>query len=128
MDSPQHGKFEWDVTHPQPDDSPRPLSTTDTASTGESTITLENHNDHLHPRKPCNQRLVPQIAELALTPQVSRISRAEVTRVATNTSTWTTDPAYEIDWEDGDPDDPRNWPLWYKSIVIFSISFGTLVV
>ena len=130
MESPRHRKFEWEVTAPQPDDSPRPTSTTETNFTGDSTDTLHYNDDRRRTPEPghFDQRLVPQIAELALTPQVSRASRPDATRVATNVSTWTTDPAYEVDWEDEDPENPRNWPLWYKAIVIFSISFGTLVV
>jgi hypothetical protein len=40
----------------------------------------------------------------------------------------TRDPSFEVDWETDDPDNPRNWPTWYKGFIIFSISFSTLVV
>jgi hypothetical protein len=64
-----------------------------------------------------------------LTPQVSRMSRPPLsTRVTITESTITRDPSFEVDWEDGDPDNPRNWPTWYKGFIIFSISFSTLVV
>lgn len=57
------------------------------------------------------------------------MSRPPLSRRATTTeSTGTRDPSYEVDWEDGDPKDPRNWSTWYKGLIIFSISFGTLVV
>jgi len=42
--------------------------------------------------------------------------------IATNA---TTDPAFEVDFEDDDPGDPRNWPLWYRSTIIFFISYST---
>jgi multidrug resistance protein len=71
----------------------------------------------------------------ALTPQVSRATaRPQITRDLTLTKTTTAgttvtlDPGFEVDFEDGDPDDPRNWPLWYKALVIFAISYGTLMV
>jgi hypothetical protein len=43
-------------------------------------------------------------------------------------STMTRDPSFEVDWEAEDPKNPLNWPTWYKGIVIFAISFSTLVV
>jgi hypothetical protein len=65
----------------------------------------------------------------SLTPQISRMSRPPLsTRVTQTESTITRDPSFEVDWEDGDPDNPRNWPTWYKGFIIFSISFSTLVV
>lgn len=67
--------------------------------------------------------------ESPLTHERSRVSGNElVTTVTTRASSWARDPAFEVDWEDGDPKNPRNWPLWYKSLIIFSISFGTLVI
>jgi hypothetical protein len=43
-------------------------------------------------------------------------------------SAMTRDPSFEVDWEDDDPENPLNWPSWYKGFVIFSVSFSTLVV
>ena len=128
LDSPRHKKFEWE------DGDPRPVSAADASfasATYGSTDTLHDNVEQLPASsiyKHSNQMLTPQIAELGLTPQLSRLSQHEATRIATNVSTWTTDPGFEVDWEDGDPDNPRNWPLWYKSMVIFAISYGTLVV
>jgi hypothetical protein len=126
LDSIRHKKFELE------DEDPRPISATETSCTSDtydSTDTL-HYNGTQPPTRLLrnNQMLTPQIAELPLTPQVSRVSWHPAERIATNVSTWTTDPAFEVDWEDGDPDNPRNWPLWYKSIVLFAISYGTLVV
>ena len=68
----------------------------------------------------------------ALTPQVSRASRPsvsrELTHITTAGTTMTMDPSYEIDFEIDDPKDPRNWPMWYKALSIFAISYGTLIV
>ncbi|KAI9843752.1 MAG: hypothetical protein M1837_006112 [Sclerophora amabilis] len=44
-------------------------------------------------------------------------------------ATQTTDPSFEVDW-DG-PDDsanPRNWPLWYRGVMLMFISMATTVV
>lgn len=35
---------------------------------------------------------------------------------------------YEVVWEDGDPENPRLWPLWYKSITVVTMSLGATVV
>ncbi|MCJ1362806.1 hypothetical protein MMC16_001912 [Acarospora aff. strigata] len=67
----------------------------------------------------------------ALTPQISRVtSRPPLSRKATSIgTTGTSDPNYEIDWEDeNDTDNPRNWPLWYKGVTIGFISWSTWVV
>ncbi|KAL1310505.1 hypothetical protein AAFC00_000790 [Neodothiora populina] len=47
---------------------------------------------------------------------------------ATIITTHTTDPAFEIDWEENDSGNPKNWPLWYKSFIIFAMSYGTSTV
>jgi hypothetical protein len=51
------------------------------------------------------------------------------TRTATSIGTQgTSSPEFEIDWDgDEDPENPRNWPVWYKSIVVALISFSTWV-
>jgi len=40
----------------------------------------------------------------------------------------TRDPNFEVDFAADDPDDPRNWPLWYRSLTIAVVSFATWVV
>lgn len=37
-------------------------------------------------------------------------------------------PDFEIDFEPDDPQNPRNWPLWYKGLAIGTVSFSTWVV
>ena len=43
-------------------------------------------------------------------------------------STRTNDPDFEVDWEEDDPNNPVNWPNWYKGLIIGGISWGTFVV
>lgn len=38
------------------------------------------------------------------------------------------DPAFEVKFEDADPQDPRCWPLWYRAFVIFTMSYSTTAV
>ncbi|KKY22599.1 putative mfs multidrug transporter [Phaeomoniella chlamydospora] len=65
-----------------------------------------------------------------LTPVASAISQPPLTRKATSVqTTGTSDPSFEVDWEDeNDPDNPKNWPTWYKAFVLFAVSFGTVAV
>jgi uncharacterized membrane protein YiaA len=42
--------------------------------------------------------------------------------------TQTSDPDFEIDFEDGDPDNPKNWPLWRVASCITAVSYMTLCV
>jgi len=46
--------------------------------------------------------------------------------IATVTTNATQDPRFEIDFEDGE--DPEDWPMLRKAVVIFFMSFSTLVV
>ncbi|KAF2842029.1 MFS general substrate transporter [Patellaria atrata CBS 101060] len=72
--------------------------------------------------------------DCTLSPQVSRQTSKNavpLTRLATGRSTATnatTDPRYEVDFEEDDPKNPRNWPFWYRGIIIFLISYSTMVV
>lgn len=38
------------------------------------------------------------------------------------------DPQFEVTWEDGDPENPRNWSVWYRSFIVAAMSFSTTVV
>jgi hypothetical protein len=60
---------------------------------------------------------------------VSRTSQPQLSKKVTSVgTTGTTDPDFEVDWEENDPENPRNWPLWYKSVVLGFLSFNTWVV
>jgi len=57
--------------------------------------------------------------------------RASLTYTKTGASLATTGsrlPSFEVDFADDDPDDPRNWPMWYRGIVLACVSFATWVV
>ena len=69
--------------------------------------------------------------EMALTPRISQVSYRErpplARKPASIGTTGTTDPNYEVDWDDEDIMNPRNWPLWYKSLTIGFMSWSTWV-
>jgi hypothetical protein len=46
----------------------------------------------------------------------------------TRTSGTLTDPAYEIDFADGEQGNPQNWPLWYKGLILAILSYSTTAV
>lgn len=37
-------------------------------------------------------------------------------------------PSYEVSWEHNDPEDPRLWPLWYRGLIVVTMSLGATVV
>lgn len=61
---------------------------------------------------------------------VSRTSQPSLAGRVTSVGTTgtTTDPDYEVDWEEKDLENPRNWPLWYKGVVVAFLSWNTWVV
>ena len=61
---------------------------------------------------------VPEVLPSALRPAFSNAA----TSVATN---GTYDPDYEVDFDENDPMNPRNWSIWYKGFTIFSVSWST---
>ncbi|KAK0625321.1 major facilitator superfamily domain-containing protein [Bombardia bombarda] len=37
-------------------------------------------------------------------------------------------PDFEVTFDDNDPENPRNWNVWYRGWIIFTVSFSTWVV
>lgn len=69
--------------------------------------------------------------EKRLTPHVSRRNSDGLTRHQTTTSIATNatqDPAYEVDFAEGDPEDPKNWPRWYRYSIVALMSYSTTTV
>lgn len=42
--------------------------------------------------------------------------------------TLTRDRQFEVTWEASDRQNPRTWPVWYRSFIVASMSFSTTVV
>lgn len=78
--------------------------------------------DHLAPITAAASR---HASRATTTSQLSHSLSRRATNIGTNV---TTDPGYEIDWDDDDPENPRNWPLWYKGFAIGTASWSTWVV
>ncbi|PYI18705.1 MFS general substrate transporter [Aspergillus violaceofuscus CBS 115571] len=74
---------------------------------------------------------VDQIEALAnINTRTSRISIPSLARKVTSIgTTGTTDPNYEVDWEDEfDRTNPKNWSLGYKAMAMFFLSYNTLII
>ena len=78
-----------------------------------------------------------EMRENRLRPHVSRASSTNAVGgvVPTLERTWTgrstatlTDPAFEIDFEEGESGNPQNWSLWYKGLVLLAMSYSTTAV
>lgn len=37
-------------------------------------------------------------------------------------------PEFEVTWHDADPENPRNWSVWYRSFIVAAMSFSTTTV
>ncbi|KAB2578839.1 Efflux pump FUB11 [Lasiodiplodia theobromae] len=73
--------------------------------------------------------------DLGLRATISRASNKSegaLSRMRTGVSTATnatSDPAFEVDWDpDGDAENPREWPMWYRASIIAMVSFSTTSV
>lgn len=100
-----------DLEKPIPREIPSPISASRSASISSARASQSSHDDG---------------PEKALTPQVSTASQPPLTKKTTSVgTTGTSDPNFEVDWDgDDDPENPRNWSLWRKSLVVATLSFS----
>ena len=75
-------------------------------------------------------RLRPTLSRASSTNQAGNVvPTLELTRTWTSRTSGTlTDPAFEIDFADGEEGNPQNWPLWYKAITVGVMSYSTTAV
>lgn len=67
--------------------------------------------------------------ELALSPGEEVFE--EITHIRTATSVGSSasrPPDFEVVFDDDDPENPRNWSVWYRAWIVFAISYTTWVV
>ena len=75
-----------------------------------------------------DNRLRPVLSRTSSTNAAGNVAPT-LERTFTGKSTATTsDPVFEVDFEDDERGNPQNWPLWYKGIVLFTMSYGTTCV
>ncbi len=59
---------------------------------------------------------------------VSSLNRTHTNRSVATNGTGSFDPSFEIDFAEGDKGDPQQWPIWYKGLILFVMSYGTTCV
>lgn len=103
------------------------------SSSGDSTSEVSHHErynrDHPEPA------LSAQSTHTSFAGAVGGIVQSPLTRTRTGksersvaTTATSTDPAFEVDFREGDPSDPQNWPIWKKSLVMLIMSYATTCV
>lgn len=97
-----------------------------------SSIAHSLHSNSSHgttnsdPIEPLEHALTPDLETDAERDLRSALAYTKTgTSIATNGSRI---PTFEVDFTDNDPEDPRNWPLWYRGLTIGCVSFSTWVV
>ena len=75
-------------------------------------------HDHALDLEDPDKIILPEVLPSSLRPVFSNAAAS----VATN---GTNNPDYEVDFDEDDPMNPRNWPIWYKGFTIFSVSWST---
>jgi hypothetical protein len=73
--------------------------------------------------------------ERALTPdletEAEHTAREPISHTRTGTSIGSNasrPPDFEVIFDTDDPENPKNWPLWYRGWIIFVVSFSTWVI
>lgn len=96
----------------------------DTASTISSIIEDSPYRNEVYFADAISAPLTPASTRATVRPTITR----ELSRFTTLGTVFTSDPSFEVDFDDESTENPRDWPTWYKAIVVFAISFSTLTV
>jgi hypothetical protein len=92
------------------------------SSNEDDSISIHVYNEH---GDECTEDMTKTGSKI----QTQPLSRFATNRTGISTATnGTSDPGYEVDFEEDDPANPRNWPFWYRCCCIFFISYSTLTV
>jgi hypothetical protein len=102
-----------------------PLSPSTTLSDSNSIISVETRHS----------RYSRDDADTTISNQLSRTSTNAIggvvptlDRTTTTGTTGTLDLAYEVDFEEGDRNNPQNWSFWFRGCVIAIFSYSTTCV
>ena len=100
-----------------------------TRSSHSSDETIEDDHDSLAQ----SQHTLPQVqrrdTELIAVPEITNtVSGPELTCTITKASVLTSasrPSSFEVDFAADDPEDPHNWPVWYRAMILGFVSFAT---
>ncbi|KAK3074340.1 hypothetical protein LTR53_003330 [Teratosphaeriaceae sp. CCFEE 6253] len=103
------------------------------SSSGDSILTESDHDRHSHEYEKRGRGLAPHLSRTSSAGAIGGVTATSLNRTYTGrslgaTSTGGLDAAFEVDFTDGDPGDPQQWPLWYKGLLLFIMSYGTTCV
>lgn len=97
--------------------------------TNSSSYSHDGDSINSDPLSPLERALTPDLRTPSeQTAQYTDINPATFTRTQTRGSVATTAsrlPTFEIDFPPSSPHNPKNWPLWYRSMTIAFMSFAT---
>ncbi|KAK3714466.1 hypothetical protein LTR37_007772 [Vermiconidia calcicola] len=95
------------------------------ASSNSDHETIEEHEEYGPDYR--EKRLMPSLSRTSSTNAVGGVvPTLELSR--TKSSGTLTNPAFEIDFADGEQGNPQNWPLWYKGVILGVMSYSTTSV
>ena len=99
-----------------------------TPNSSQTSHSSSSTHDSIHsdPLSPLKRALTPNLLTDA-----EQLAQPALTYTKTGASLATTGsriPSFEVDFAVDDPEDPRNWPMWYKGLTIGAVSFSTWVV
>ncbi|KAK3657841.1 hypothetical protein LTR56_002220 [Elasticomyces elasticus] len=106
-------------------------------SSASSILTESDHERYSVDSQRRPRSLAPHLSRTTSTASAGAIGgivSSSLNRTYTGRSTGTTgtggyDAAYEVDFDpDGDPEDPQQWSLWFKALILFTMSYGTTCV
>jgi hypothetical protein len=134
LGDPEKDKFQEHTssTHESPRSS---TSIADPEKDGHITSSPPAHTSHSNsshdsinsdPLSPLERALTPDLETDA--EHLARPALTYTRSGATLATTGSRLPSFEVDFAVGDPEDPRNWPLWYKGITIGAVSFSTWTI
>ncbi|KAF2672695.1 polyamine transporter 1 [Microthyrium microscopicum] len=94
----------------------RPNSTSSKYST--ERVAVETYDEFVEPIEVVASR-TSHANQAGLSKQITGVSLG---------TTYTQEPHFEVDFDDDDPGNPKNWPVWRICLSIFIITFSTLTV
>jgi hypothetical protein len=110
-------KSEESIKSPVLDEKPKPRSNSVSSSSTRSSELIEivPYDEFAQPTKVTSKEIEAEGLHRHRT----------AASVATNA---TNDPGFEVDFADDDLGDPKQFPMWKRALIIFFISYSTLVV
>ncbi|KAK4981356.1 hypothetical protein LTR66_010052 [Elasticomyces elasticus] len=97
-------------------------------NTRSSKETIVSEDSEHEPVQHDDRSLSPYTTAIRAQSQTRSAKRLDLSRTQTNASTTTSDPRFEIDFEEDDRANPRSWSLKIIGLVIASMSYATTCV